>query len=198
MQLNNLKRVYILSKQENRDYCVFSFQKNKIEFDVFFDFNTTPYKLGFLPKNADIEIWLDVHSGFVIDSLISKEEYYSLTRILGLKYDPNNPFSTTAFFEEFNSKIPQELPSLDLYEATIVHVTINKYSIEKPDRIYYIGQKEWDKPQNRGKGNRRPENLEKTRLLYPEIYKRTKDRNISIIYSAKMSDNYKRLKETWD
>lgn len=190
MVLTNLKMIYSQITRLNMTFCIFPFQKNKVKFDVYFDIKDSPFKLGFIAKNTNLSIWFDIQRGFIIDCRLSKEQYYLLCKILNLKKaSEENPFSTSAFFDEFNNAIPNKLQPLELYRDTIIHVAINKYSIEEPDKLYYYGKIDWDLPQNIGKGRRSNENLEKTRILYPEIYEIIKDKNISIKYTKDQSYN---------
>ena len=184
MKLDGIIPLYKKLKSSDRTYGVFKFTKNKIDFDIFFDIGITPYKIGFLVMNSNFQLWLKVLPGFNIDPFLKKAELNSLINVLNLKFDPDNKFSTKKFFEEFNSKIPndfrfvkkQELPKLVNYV----------YEIEESEKIYYKGIIDWGKVNN---GNNRQEsNLEKTRLLYPKLYEQIKDRNISVRYSPTKND----------
>ncbi len=184
MKLDGIIPLYKKLKSSDKTYGVFKFTKNKIDFDIFFDIGISPYKIGFLVINSNFQLWLKVLPRFNIDPFLKKAELNSLIKVLNLKFDPDNKFSTKNFFEEFNSKIPndfrfvkkQELPKLVNYV----------YEIEESEKIYYNGIIDWDKVNN---GNNRQEsNLEKTRLLYPKLYEQIKDRNISVRYSPTKND----------
>lgn len=180
MKLDGIIPLQKKLKSSDKTYGVFKFTKNKVDFDIFFDIGITPYKIGFLVINDDFQLWLDILPGFKINTFLSKAELNSLIKVLKLKYDPDNKFSTKKFFEEFNSKIPgdfrlikkQELPNLVKYI----------YDIEESEKVYYKGVIDWERINN-GK-NRQESNLEKTRLLYPKLYEQIKDRNMSVRYST--------------
>lgn len=180
MKLDGIIPLQKKLKSSDKTYGVFKFTKNKVDFDIFFDIGITPYKIGFLVINDDFQLWLDILPGFKINTFLSKAELNSLIKVLKLKYDPDNKFSTKKFFEEFNSKIPgdfrlikkQELPNLVKYI----------YDIEESEKVYYNGVIDWERINN-GK-NRQESNLEKTRLLYPKLYEQIKDRNMSVRYST--------------
>ena len=59
--------------------------------------------------------------------------------------------------------------------------------------IYPIGLKNWELIHAKNtklpkdKFHRRPENLAKTKQLYPELYQATKDKDISIIYGREQT-----------
>lgn len=189
MKLSGIIPLYKKLKSNDKTYGVFKYTKNKVDFDIFFDIGNNPFKIGFLVINDDFQLWLDIKTGFVINPFLDKTDLNKLIKVLNLKYDPENKFSTKVFFEEFNSRIPndfrfikkQELPKLVNYV----------YNIEESEKIYYNGIIDWDKVNN---GNNRQEsNLEKTRLLYPKLYEQIKDKNISVRYS--ITKNIEKEKE---
>lgn len=189
MILTNLRTVCSQARRLNMTYCIFPFQKNKVKFDIYFDINKNPYQLGFIVKGTSLSIWFNIQRGFIIDCILPKAQYNLLCSILNLKATDNfTPFSTAAFFNEFNNSIPNQLLPLDLYRDTVLQVAITKYSVEEPDNLYYWGKTDWNLPHNKGKGTRSAQNLEKTRILYPEIYDIIKNKNISIKYTSIKND----------
>ena len=178
MKLTKLSFIYSQIKLNNETYGLFNFNTNGIAFHIFFDIGKVPFRLGFLPIGKPEQIWLDVNKGFIINPVLPKSEYRKLTRLLNLKYDKDNPFSTFNFFKQFGEKIPNQLISLSNSERAILALKVS--DIEEKEKTVYLGQKDWEKS-NSGK-NRTEKNLEKTRLLYPELYNQIKDKNISVIY----------------
>jgi len=184
MKLTGLYPLYKELTKKIETYCVFRFIKNGVEFDIFFDIGVAPYKLGFLIIGEDFELWLKVEKGFIIDTNLSKEDYKRLVDVLGLKYDKENKFSTFAFFEEFNNKIPTSIP--DRPKRQVINLFVRFFNLEENDKLYYDGIIEWDKTETPKR--RSPENLEKTRLLLPDLYESIKNKNISVRYSATRKD----------
>lgn len=166
--------------QNDLSYCVFEFLVNNVEFDIFYDVGVTPNKIGFLPIGDARQLWLDVRRGFFIDDGLTNDQYYTLVNILGLERDPYNKFKPANFFNDFNNKIPDEFRVLNTRErAAIVG---RAYTVEEHLKTVYDGQYDWDElgvPKKRSK-----ENLEKTRLLLPDLYLQIKDRNISVRYKV--------------
>jgi hypothetical protein len=181
MFLSGLRILYAELKKNDNTYCIFKFQKNKIDFDIFYDIAKNPFQLGFLVLKNDFQLWINIEKGFNLNPKLDPDDFFKLAKLLNLKPDINNKFSTKAFFEEFNEKIPRTIPQID--PKYVHHLIINTYNIEEKDKLYYNGSIEWEKTECKHK--RRPENLEKTRLLYPELYIKIKDRNISIKYTDK-------------
>jgi len=181
MQLTNLKPLYRQMMQNDLSYCVFAFSVNNVEFDIFYDVGVTPNKIGFLPIGDNRQLWLNVRRGFFIDDGLSKDQYYTLVNILGLERDPDNKFKPANFFNDFNNRIPEAYRQLNKRErATIVG---RAYEVEEHLKTVYIGERDWDN--KLGIPNKRSaENLEKTRLLYPDLYNRIKDKNISIRFGV--------------
>ncbi len=176
MELTRLKQLYISIKDNKYTYALFKFQKNDVIFDVLFDIGVIPFKLGFILKNGNFDLWINVTNEFSVNPIIENNKYKELVKLLGLRYDPNNIFSPYAFFQEFNSKIPKYFTKPD--EHTIILISFYNYDIEENDKIYFKQFITW-KTQFRTE-----KNTEKTRLLFPEIFDRIKDRkNISVCYT---------------
>lgn len=166
-------------------YCIFPFQKNKVKFDIYFDIDKDPYQLGFIVKGTNLSIWFNIQRGFIVNCTLPKAQYSLLCSILNLQVADNfTPFSPFDFFNEFNNSILNILHPLDLYRDTVLQVATTKYLIEEPNSLYYCGKTDWNLSRNKGKGTQSAQNLEKTRILYPEIYEVIKNRNISIKYTS--------------
>jgi hypothetical protein len=181
MKLNNLAKIHSDIRNRNQTYGIFEYCTNGKKFDVFFDVAPTPYKLGFLLTGSKLHLWLDINKGYILNERLLSEQYHNLCIMLGLKYDPNNKFSPFAFFNQFNQVIPNFIvPITSSKKNTVI---LNFFpDIEETEKLYYKGSIEWDKLNN-GR-HKTQKNSDKTRLLYPEIYERIKNRNISIIYTA--------------
>lgn len=125
---------------------------------------------------TQFNLWIDVTEDFKIDTYIN-EKYGELMEVLNLKSDPENKFSTNAFFSEFNEKIPSDY--MKAPKNVLNDIAIKKYDVEENESLYYLSFRRlppgW---------HRTEKNSEKTRLLLPKIYERIKDRdNISINYT---------------
>lgn len=180
MNLTGLKNIYIDIKNNNLTYGVFDFRTNGVDFNIFFDIGTVPFRLGFLPKGNNNQIWLEVKQGFEINKDLSSQDYYKLVGILNLKKDDNNKFSPFKFFLQFNNAIPNNIKILNHREIARISRCVT--SLEEEDKTVFYGLIEWDKGKT---GNKRSkENLEKTRLLLPKTYEEIKDKNISVKYRA--------------
>ena len=177
MTLTRLIPLYKKIKQNNETYAFFDFKKNGVTFHIFLDIETKPnYLLGFMVPGTQFNLWIDVTEDFKIDTYIN-EKYGELMEVLNLKSDPENKFSTNAFFREFNEKIPSDY--MKAPKNVLNDIAIKKYDVEENESLYYLSFRRlppgW---------HRTEKNSEKTRLLLPKIYERIKDRdNISINYT---------------
>lgn len=180
MKLTGLESIYRDLKDNNENYFIFTFQKNEIVFDVLFDIYKEPFELHFMQKDKNFNFHINVERGFNIDIKLKPDIYSELCNVLNLKYDPNNKFSTIAFFNEFNKKIPKYFKRIKTERELL---TFYKNDIEEPDKLFYDGFIKW-KEINNGKHVSK-KNLEKTRILYPEKYDFCKREDVSIRYKSK-------------
>jgi len=178
MILSNLRELYKSLKENNETYYIFEYRKNNSCFQVLFDTFNSPFELHFLLKESNFSFKIIVQKGFHINEFLDRATYKNLCDVLMLKFDEKNPFSTKIFFEEFNSKIPQYKQQLK-EERELLKFYVSQ--IEESDKLYFDGFIEWNKINNgRGATIR---NLEKTRILYPNLYEKCKRENISVRYT---------------
>lgn len=103
----------------------------------FFLINENPFKLLFGLIGGNFALDLDVERGFRINPKIPKYKYYKLCEILEIEYNPTNPFSLSAFFREFNFKIPKIAYKDQKAQA---HQVARYYrNLEEADKIYFFG-----------------------------------------------------------
>lgn len=159
MKLDGLRAIYKEMKVQEIERYRFRYQCNKVTFEVFFFIDETPFKLLFGLIGGSFSFDLDVKRGFQINPELPKLKYYKLCEVLGLKHDPNNPFSPAAFFREFDRQIPRRVNRRQ--EAQPHQIARYCQNVEEADKIYFCG---WLNNNVRG-NNVSPENLKKTKLL---------------------------------
>lgn len=174
----NLRDLHIDILKHNRTYDVFDYSHNGIQFSVMFDVDCIPFKLILVKKRSTQYLILDVMAGYQINTYLG-EKLQLLKDMLEVK-NGKTKFSTNQFFEEFNKKIPHTIQNKKISKSTISRV----YHCEESEKIYIRELRNWDKYPELGK-HATKENREKTRLLYPEIYEKIKDKNISVFYTDK-------------
>lgn len=173
LQLTEIVGLYRDMVKNEKDRCQFNFNFNNVQFDVMFFIDESPYILMFGVLRENFYFELNVSKNFEIDIYI--EEYTRLCKILGLKYDPENPFRTIDFFNEFNRQIPQNINFTN--DVNPHHLVAYKAKeIEEGDKRYFFG---WLYHGNSGKGYSQG-NIEKTKeILGTKAYERCKNKNIS-------------------
>lgn len=189
MKIKGLIPLYSDIKRKNETYSCFDYCNGGVNFEVFFDIFEIPFKLFFVVKEQNYRLSIDVQQGFIINPILIKSEYKALAHVLGLTFDPKNPFSPQKFFNHFNKSIP-EYSQIKVSKEQVYR--FYQSDLEEADRLYYKTKIEWNKSPN-SKGNVTSKNLFKTRVLYPELYDMCKRNNISIVYTSNKEEynNYK-------
>lgn len=161
-------------KSKNIDRSKFEFFFKGVLFKCLFLVDKSPFKLILAARGKNFYLEFEVKQGFKVNSYIEKDKYYRLCEILGLKRDDNNKFSTNAFLNHINDRVPHNISE----NNRLVPADIAPYRkiVEEENKIYFL---KWI-PHDGIKSNAKPENLEKTRLLIgEEAYRTCKERNIS-------------------
>ena len=174
----NLTDLHTDILKHNRTYDVFDYSHNGIQFSVMFDVGSIPYNLIFIKKRSTQYLILDVTTKYQLNTFLG-EKLQILKNMLELK-NGKVKFSTNHFFGEFNENIPHTIQNKEISKSRISSL----YHCEESDKIYVRELRDWDKYPELGK-HATKENKEKTRLLYPEIYEKIKDKNISVFYTDK-------------
>ncbi|MGZ9785443.1 DUF6037 family protein, partial [Bacillus pseudomycoides] len=148
MKLDALIQLYQTMKSQGINRYKFDFTFNKVTFDVFFFIDESPFKLMFGAKLRNFYFELDVNPGFNISTYLG-EKYNELCEVLGLEYDPDNPFKSRRFFEAFNQRIPV---TININNQPQPHdVARYRRDVEEADKIYFLG---WLNHEKTGKGPR--------------------------------------------
>lgn len=98
MKLDGLVELYRSMKDQGIERYRFEYRHGHTLFDVFFFIDESPFILLFGAKGEAFSFEVKVIAGFNIDPTLGSDTYRELCRVLGLEYDPNNPFSPTVFF----------------------------------------------------------------------------------------------------
>lgn len=154
----------------------FRYRCNNRIFHVFFFADEAPFILLFGLVGSNFAFEFKVERGFrVLDTFLDDDEYSALCEILGLTYDPFNPFSPTAFLRDFNNRgIPRNADISNIPRSS--EIASYKEVKEEPHKVYFLGWKD----NNLRNENVQPENLEKTRILLGQRYRdRCEQKNTS-------------------
>lgn len=177
MKLTNLSGWYKAIKNQNLTYNVYECKYNHIDFSILFDIGKTPFILSLIKRQTGEVITFNILQGFLIETNLPHDQYYLLRKILNIPDRGESPFSTNKFFEEINEKFPNTI----LKEINIPVLILNRiYNFEESDKVEYDGLIDWST--SKCGRHHTLKNHEKTRILYPYIYERIKNKDISVRY----------------
>lgn len=186
IKLSGLEVLYKDMRDKGKDYVIFDYSHSaKIKLIILFDIKTIPFSLLLIKKVYKQTLLLDIQRGFMLDTFLQSNQYNRLLQMLEIKPGIIKSFSTKEFFQELNSKIPTHTHNYILDDETRMAISHSK-NFEEKDKILICGYIDWDEIKN-GKTYTQA-NREKTRILYPDVYKKIKDKNISIKYTANKKD----------
>jgi len=179
MKLEGLRSLHADMKRNNLEQAQFRYRHNNIIFDVIFFTDSHPFQLLFGAVGHKCSFIFDVTEGYQVAPVITpRSAYYELCRILGLTYDPDNPFKPQNFLNHFSEHIPSTVTAvnkpvgLPMQSAEIVN---------DGDKIHFSHWKN-----NGESGHVTEQNLEKTQRAFGEtISQFCKRRNISSCWSVK-------------
>ena len=164
-------------------FDVFDYTYNGIEFSVLFDIGSKPYfRIIFIKKRTELFLILDIKNGYYLDAFLG-DKLDILKRMLEI-HGGRVEFSTNVFFSKFNEKIPSTISRKELKLITISKI----YKCEESEKVYIKYLQPWDEYPWLKK-NVSPENREKTRVLYPEIYENIKEKNVSVFYTDRPKES---------
>lgn len=190
--IEELKVFYGKMKEINVRIGTFSHSYNDINSEVIFD-TRTDWKLLFMKKGGGdiLEIPIEIGYIFTIDGNEAYRRFINYFGISGIKGE----FKINEFIARFKKAVPDKYILDDFKRDAIL--SYDKID-GKSDGKYPIKVINWEAVHAKNqtlddkKYHRSPENLEKTRELYPELYLKTKDMDLTIVYGlqpgAKTSD----------
>lgn len=113
MQISALKELHKDMRRNGVTRTQFQYRHNQAAFDVLFFTDSPPYKLLFGAIGEKCCFVVNVKPGYSIDPFLQpKSAYNDLCRVLGIEYDPKNPFSTAKFFRHFAETVPHTITTI--------------------------------------------------------------------------------------
>ncbi|MGD7175490.1 DUF6037 family protein [Ralstonia pseudosolanacearum] len=178
MKLGELAPLYKDMRAQKLDRIRFDYRHGRVSFDVFFFIDESPYLLLFGARGYNVAFEVEVRPGFEIDPRLDNADFRALCNALGLVFNPDNRFSTKAFFETFAGHIPATVPAD--HEVKPQDVARFRRDVEEAHKVYYCG---WRDNTVRGE-TVTDKNLLKTReLLGQKAYERCKSKNLSTCWT---------------
>lgn len=151
----------------------FSFRFRTLQFSVVYIAEEFPHTLLFGCVAHNLFFVLEVNSDYEIPIYLG-DSYKPLLKALDLRYDPNNRFSPSVFFEEFSQVIPVGAGVNNI--PTMTEVAVLSRDVDEEHKTHFCG---W-RPHDGVTSNATPENLHKTlRLCGSNAHKVCLQHNIS-------------------
>lgn len=182
--LEELKTLFYSMKELNVDIATFKHSYKDVDSMVIFD-TRNDWKLVFIKRLVGDTLEIPVERGyrFTIDGNLAYKEFIYYFGIGGQKGE----FSINDFIIRFKKSIPSKYIIND-------EIRINLLKYDRIDHesegIYPIRTINWEivhaknQKLNPKTFHRSSKNLEKTKQLYPYIYEKTKDMDLTIVYGV--------------
>ncbi|WJP96720.1 DUF6037 family protein [Macrococcus bovicus] len=184
-----LKKLYIDMKKHDYDVESFSFTYNNIECDCLFSIDSQPFEITFIKMYSGDLITVPIKNGFIFDLYSNKKTSAEFRKFFNIGFTRGS-FDLTTFLNYFSRIIPSSVTERTLHKVSVID---KKYDLHNGEGLYFGGTLNWPKinarkPPDAKHRHRRPENLEKTKKLYPQIYKKYKYKDISVCFVSKLED----------
>lgn len=194
--LDGLKIFYSSMCRLNVEIGTFEHIYNNVISDAIFDTrDSEEWHLTFIKRASGDVLCILIQRGYRF-SITGNNEYDEFIKYFGIGRGKGQ-FSIREFVGHLNNQIPTEYRISDNKRITVLKY--NKLDGES-DGIYPIGIMNWEvihaknSKLPKDKYHRRPENLLKTKQLYPDIYNAIKDMDITIKYGADPGENTEKIK----
>lgn len=154
----------------------FKFTFNKVEFEVLFFTDRTPFQLLFGVIEKNFSFILELKSGYQLSSL-SDKDFYTLCDILNLK-PSKEIFTSSKFLNFFASHIPKHFSGKRVQPHEIARYKAGH--VPEPEKKYFLGWQTYA-PNSLHSAK----NFEKTKeFLGESVYQFCKKNNISSKWTA--------------
>lgn len=181
MKLTNLKTLHIEMKKIGVSVETFDYSYNNQDCSVIFypDYTNGFYLVFFKKKNAS-KLKLPIKKGY--DLILLGQDFTNFWNFFEIGAEKGK-FKIKDFYEHLNKKIPTVATKINSNDRMLIQKTI---PIDDEENIFFKNLINWEKARiknpNLNKG-RDPKNLEKTKILYPNIYEEIKNFDISVAYT---------------
>lgn len=193
--VEELKIFYTKMREINVRIGTFGHSFNEIDSEVIFD-TRKEWRLVFMKKGHGDVLEIPVKRGymFTVQGNEMYQKFINYFKVSGKRGE----FKMGEFIAHFRKCVPDVYILDDSKRETIL--TYDKID-KKSDGKYPIRVINWEAVHAKNpklddeKYHRSPENLEKTRELYPELYLKTKDMDLTIVYGEYPAEKTGELKK---
>lgn len=181
--MNGLRALHQSMRAQDMDRYRYEYSHGQATFDVIFLADESPYILLLGLRGGSIAFEFKVDEQYVIQSVYMGDDYSTLVKLLGLRYDPNNRFRPTHFLEWVDKAAPAQADTRSAPRPA--HVVRFRREVEEEKKVYFLS---WRHYRNDERGPTL-ENLAKTRkLLGYRYYVICRDRQISSCWTDIAAD----------
>jgi len=158
MKLENLELLHRNMKAQDLTKTAFDFQFRDLNFAVIYLAEVFPHELLIGCRAHNLFLVVEVSEAFEISTYLGYH-YAELARALGLRYDPENPFKSSVFFEALRQAIPPTTTPANTPSMT--DIARHSRDVEDADKVYFLGWINHDGKQSKPS----QENLAKTKRI---------------------------------
>lgn len=184
VKLENLQLFHSGMKQLGVSIATFDFKYKQTVFACLFEANYEEgFSLTFFKPISGETLLIPILPGYLVNTFIEDHNLYTYFWNFFQLEVKNGGFTMQSFFEHLNQAIP---PKFNINKNLNRPLISRKYDTEDKERPYFLGFINWQMLRAKNpevKGSRSETNLEKTKLLYPQIYQAIKDYDISVRYT---------------
>ncbi|MCL2312750.1 MAG: DUF6037 family protein [Firmicutes bacterium] len=191
-----LKSLYESMRKLNVEIGTFEHKYNDVVSDAIFDTrNSSGWLLIFIKRGSGDLLQIPIKRGYRF-SISGDDEYNAFKKYFEIG-GRKGQFSIKDFIYNLDNQVPSNYILNDIKRKAILRY--DNFDKES-NGIFPIGTINWlvrhamNPKLSKDKFHRSKENLLKTRELYPDIYKATKDMDISIKYGQYPGENTEKIK----
>lgn len=195
-KLENLQLFHLGMKKLGVNIATFDFKYKQTIFACLFEANYEKgFSLTFFKPISGESLKMPILPGYLVSTFIEDRDLYTYFWTFFQLEARNGGFTMQSFFERLNQSIPSTFEINKNLDRPLIS---RKYDTEDKERPFFLGFINWQMLRAKNpeaKGSRSETNLEKTKLLYPQIYKAIKDYDISVRYTHIDNPNAQEFKK---
>ena len=181
MTIYQLRGLHRSMRKAGADVAAFDFVFEDVTSSVLFMTDVAPFRLVFYKRSSKERLEIEVVPGYMIRLTQSREA--EIRRYFEM---PTGGWQSMLFkrlADALRAQTPVEFVPLRASECQLI---AKARKVPEADKIYFCGLRVWPAINARNgekQWRRNPRNLEKVKLLDPQIYRDVKGRDISVCYT---------------
>lgn len=183
-KLQNLQLFHLGMKKLGVHIATFDFTYKNIVYSCLFEANYEEgFSLSFFKQITGDSLKIPILPSYLVNTYIEDRELFTDFWNFFQLQAKDGGFTMESFFERLNKSIPSKFEINKNLNRPLIS---KKYVTEDKERPYFLGFINWQTLRAKNpevRGSRSETNLEKTKILYPQIYQAIKDYDISVRYT---------------